>query len=40
MTQSFYCFGCRAHGDVIAFVMKIEQILFTEAITRIRELAA
>lgn len=29
--QSFYCFGCGAHGDVITFVMKIEGLNFPEA---------
>lgn len=31
-TQSFYCFGCGAGGDVITFVMKIENLDFTEAV--------
>lgn len=31
-TQSFYCFGCGAGGDVITFIMKIENLDFTEAI--------
>ena len=35
-TQSFYCFGCGAGGDVITFVMKIENLTFMEAV---RELA-
>lgn len=29
--QSFYCFGCGAGGDVITFIMKIENLDFTEA---------
>lgn len=31
-TQSFYCFGCGAGGDVISFIMKIENLDFTEAV--------
>lgn len=29
--DSFYCFGCGAHGDVITFVMKMDNISFPEA---------
>lgn len=29
---SFYCFGCGAGGDVITFIMKIENLDYTEAI--------
>ncbi len=31
-TQSFYCFGCGAGGDVITFAMKIENLDFSEAV--------
>lgn len=31
-TQSFYCFGCGAGGDVISFVMQMENIDYVEAI--------
>ena len=31
-TQTFYCFGCGAGGDVITFIMKIENLDFTEAL--------
>lgn len=31
-TQSFYCFGCGAGGDVITFIMKYENLDFSEAI--------
>lgn len=31
-TQSFYCFGCGAGGDVITFTMKAENLDFTEAV--------
>ena len=29
---SFYCFGCGVGGDVISFVMKIENLDYTEAV--------
>ncbi len=31
-TNSFYCFGCAAAGDVISFVMKIENLDYMEAV--------
>lgn len=31
-SQNFYCFGCGAGGDVITFIMKIENLSFIEAI--------
>lgn len=31
-TQSFYCFGCGAGGDVITFIMKSENLDFMEAV--------
>ncbi len=31
-TQSFYCFGCGAGGDVISFIMKIENLDYIEAV--------
>ena len=31
-TQSFYCFGCGAGGDVISFIMRIENLDYVEAI--------
>ncbi len=30
--NTFHCFGCQAHGDVITFKMKIDNISFTEAV--------
>lgn len=30
--QFYYCFGCRAHGDAIAFLMKFENLEFVDAI--------
>lgn len=31
-SESFYCFGCHAGGDVITFIMKIESLDYIEAI--------
>lgn len=31
-SQSFYCFGCGAGGDVISFVMRIENLGYIEAL--------
>ena len=31
-SQSFYCFGCGAGGDVITFIMKIENLDYPEAV--------
>ncbi len=31
-TQSFYCFGCGAGGDVITFIRKIENLEYMEAV--------
>ncbi|HPY83941.1 MAG TPA: CHC2 zinc finger domain-containing protein, partial [Ruminococcus flavefaciens] len=28
----FYCFGCQSGGDVITFIMKIENLTFHEAV--------
>jgi len=39
-TQSFYCFGCQAAGDVFTFLMKAEQLNFPEALRVLKELAA
>jgi DNA primase len=38
-TQSFYCFGCREHGDVLSFLMRKESLTFPEALNVLRELA-
>lgn len=39
-TQTFHCFGCRAGGDVISFIMKAERLDFSDAIELLRRLAA
>ena len=30
--EYFYCFGCGAGGDVISFIMKIENLDYTDAV--------
>ncbi len=35
--QFFYCFGCGASGDVISFLMKIENIDFHTAVSKLSE---
>ena len=37
--QLFYCFGCKAGGDVIHFVMEIERLSFPEAVQFLAERA-
>ncbi len=39
-TQSFYCFGCGEHGDVLTFLMDIERIGFRDALDLLRQRAA
>ncbi len=36
-TQSFFCFGCGAGGDAITFIMKAENLDFTEALKFLAE---
>lgn len=38
--QRFHCFGCAAHGDVLAFLMRVESLRFPEAVQALRRLAA
>ena len=33
----FHCFGCGAHGDVLGFVMKTENLTFPETVERLAE---
>lgn len=35
----FYCFGCQEGGDIIAFLMKIENLSFNEALEKLATLA-
>ena len=37
--QSFYCFGCGAGGDVISFIMRIENLSYIEAVRFLAERA-
>jgi CHC2 zinc finger len=39
-TQTFHCFGCREHGDVITFLMRKERLTFPEALRVLREMNA
>ncbi len=38
-TESFYCFGCGAGGDVISFIMRIENIGYLDALRFLAERA-
>ena len=33
----FHCFGCGAHGDIIGFAMRIENLSFPEAVQRLAD---
>ena len=35
----FHCFGCGAHGDVIGFAMRIDNLAFPESVERLAALA-
>lgn len=35
----FYCFGCQEGGDIFAFLMKIENLSFNEALEKLAKLA-
>jgi DNA primase len=37
-SETFYCFGCEAHGDALSFLMRIENLSFPEALKVFREL--
>jgi DNA primase len=38
-TQSFFCFGCRARGDVLTFLMRMDKLSFPEALNKLRDIA-
>ena len=38
-SQSFYCFGCGAGGDVVTFVKKIENLDYIEAVKSLAQRA-
>lgn len=33
----FYCYGCQASGNVIAFIQQIDSVVFPEAVRRLSE---
>ncbi len=39
-SQTFFCFGCQARGDVLSFLMRIEQVGFRDALDLARRFAA
>lgn len=39
-TRTFYCFGCQTHGDVVSFLVKVENLTFPEALKVLRRLVA
>ena len=39
VTQTFYCFGCQAYGDVIGFLMQVENLTFLEALEMLRRMS-
>jgi len=39
-TQSFYCFGCQVHGDVLSFLMRLKGLMFPEALKVLQELSS
>ncbi len=38
-TKSFYCFGCGAGGDVLSFIMRIENLDYVEAVKQAADIA-
>ena len=36
-SQSFYCFGCGAGGDIVSFLMRAENLDYVEAVTMLAE---
>ena len=38
-TQSFYCFGCGAGGDVISFVRRMDNLDYVEAVKAVAQMA-
>lgn len=35
--EDYHCFGCKAHGDIITLVAKLEDISYKDAVTRLSE---
>ena len=38
-TNSFYCFGCGAGGDVISFIRRIDNLDYVEAVKTVAQMA-
>ncbi|NLK85736.1 MAG: DNA primase [Aeromonadales bacterium] len=38
--QMFYCYGCKAHGNAIDFIMKYKNLSFVEAVEELSQFAA
>lgn len=38
-TQSFYCFGCGASGDVLSFIMRMDNLDYVEAVKAAADMA-
>ncbi len=38
-TDSFFCFGCKASGDIISFIMRYENLDYVEAVKKAAEMA-
>lgn len=38
-TQSYHCFGCKAHGDVISLVQHMEDCSFVQAVNTLAQMA-
>ncbi|MBE7159509.1 MAG: DNA primase, partial [Rhodospirillales bacterium] len=36
-TASYYCFGCREHGDVFTFIMRMESLGFPDAVRHVAQ---
>jgi len=36
--SGYYCFGCGEHGDIISFIMKVDNLDFKQAIKKISEM--
>ena len=36
-TQSYYCFGCGAGGDIISFTMAMENLDYADAVTSLAQ---
>lgn len=39
-SQTFHCFGCHLHGDVVSFLMRIELLTFPEAVQVLQRMSS